>query len=137
MLVFRCEENPGDFIIGQGAWRAGLAYIHDDEAETHLDGTRVNSMPCPREEPEGNPVHDYFKNNGYNHMHFGFESIQSYRNAFNSPKGREAMHKANGVLSVYEIDREFVLIGYAQVVFDHRKAKRVAVLKTTDDHYVA
>jgi hypothetical protein len=139
MLVFRVEKlhNPSD-AIGAGAFGSCLAMDHDDMAHQNNDGTCVYDMPCPGQEPEGNPVHTWITNTGgYNHMRFGFESIRSYREAFNSPSGREHMHERGGVLSVYEVDRKRVLVGYAQVLFDYRKAKRVAVLKTTDDYYAA
>jgi hypothetical protein len=140
MLVFRVEMRPKDRdAIGCGAFGCELALSHDSAAIEAQDGGRAYTMPTPLEEPEQTPVHKWIKETrGYiNEMRFGFESIQSYRKAFSSAAGRQRMAENGGVLSVYEVPREHVLIGWSQVVFDYTKSKRVAVLQTTDDYYAA
>lgn len=133
MLIFRVEKLDGPHQpIGTGAWRASLAHAHDREVSTERT---ADAMPMPIEEPQVSPVHIWASKGGHDHMRFGFESIRSYREAFQSEAGRAAMDNVGGSLSVYEVDREHVLIGYSQVIFDHRKATRVAVLKCTDDYY--
>ena len=140
MLVFRVEMRPKlGQKIGVGAFGCDLSGTHDREADLNQDGGCSYAMPTPLDEAPTSPVHNWVRETrGYiNEMRFGFESIESYRKAFSSPSGRARMAEIGGVLSVYDVPREHVLVGTTQVVFDYTKSERVAMLKTTDDHYDA
>lgn len=105
MLVFRIEDANGKGMYGGGMW--------DQVVGPHGEPDR---HPCPNEDSRlwGNylkrpeVVYDF---------HFGFSSIAQLRAWLYQDEWLERMHELGGVLKVYDVDDEHVVLGNAQVMF--------------------
>lgn len=107
MPVFRIEDAHGNGMYwGGGLWDKAV-------------GGRPNTKrhPCPEDDSRlwGN----YLKRPeiGVYYFHFGFSSIAQLRAWLYKDEWLERMHEMGGVLKVYDVDAEHVVLGNAQVMF--------------------
>jgi len=90
----------------------------------HGDGSWINREynaalhPLPIH--DGIPCYDYLSN-----YRFGFESFDKFKAWFNCPIELSNLHNLGYCLSVYEIDKIQVAIGFKQVVFSLQYASLV------------
>lgn len=82
-------------------------------------------MPCLWDARErGSEAHDHYATYGLGDLKFGFASLAQLRAAFPSGVGRAAMRTAGQRLVVYEVPKDAVFKGNAQVIFDPDRAER-------------
>lgn len=111
VLVYRIEDVGGKGMYWCGLWDCAVGERGDTARH-----------PCPeddsrlwqnyRKRPEGCIVH----------FHFGFASIAQLRAWLYQDEWLERMHELGGVLKVYDVDDEHVVLGNAQVMFLKERA---------------
>lgn len=105
MLVFRIEDANDDGMYGGGMWDKAVGARADTKRH-----------PCPQD--DSRLWWNYLKRpEVVRDFHFGFSSISQLRAWLYKDEWLERMHELGGVLKVYDVDDEHVVLGNAQVMF--------------------
>lgn len=122
--VYRFEDMEG-----VGPFRNGADAAYDDAQRTRNPFHSCRHMPSPYSPTEvGTELQS--KHNGdealrggeFDKYFFGFLNLNQLKQAFRSPKGREAMASRGVRLAVYEAQPMHVLSGAYQCAFVKREA---------------